>query len=92
MGMPELTAIVAIRVSTQRDLLRIVREVRKGNVIVASLSAFRSLKIRRDIVRRILEAGKRLRFNILGVGSEFMIIAPERIKIEVGDSDPEPRS
>ena len=78
------TEIIAIKVSTHRDLVRIIDEVRRGKVIIASFSAFRSVKVRRDIVRRLLEARNRLEFNVLGVGSEFMIIAPASVKIKFG--------
>ncbi len=75
--------IVAIKVSTHRDLIRILSEVRKGNVIVASFSAFKSRSVRREVVKRILEAGNKLRLNVLGVGAEFIIIAPSNIKIKL---------
>ena len=78
--------IIAMKISTHRDLLKIIDEVKKGNVIIASLSSFKSIKVRRDIVRRILEARTRLNFNILGVGSEFMIIAPPGVKIKIKEN------
>ncbi len=84
--MNENAEIIAMRISTHKDLLKIVDEVKKGNVIIASLSAFKSVKIRRDIVRRILEAKNRLNFNVLGVGSEYVIIAPSSIKIRVKEN------
>ena len=79
------TSIIAIKIATHRDLVRILDEVKKGNVIIASFSAFRNIEIRRDIVRRILEARSRLNFNVLGVGSNFMIIAPSKVKIKIED-------
>lgn len=75
--------IVAIKVQTQRDLLKIIDEIHRGNVIIASFSAFKNIRIRRDIVRRLLETSQKMRFNILGVGSEYVIIAPKKIRIKI---------
>ncbi|MEX0567562.1 MAG: hypothetical protein Q6363_000175 [Candidatus Njordarchaeota archaeon] len=75
--------IIAIKIQTQRDLLKIVDEIHRGNVIIASFSAFKNIKIRRDLVRRILETSQKMRFNILGVGSEYIIIAPPKIRIKI---------
>ena len=76
--------IIAIKVSTHKDLMRIINEIRRGNVIIASFSAFKSKRVRIDLIRRLLEAGKKMNFNVLGIGSKFMIIAPPNIKIRMG--------
>jgi len=78
--------IIAIKITTHGDLIRLIGEVRKGNIIIASFSAFKNRNIRREVVRRVLEAGQKLKLNILGVGSEYLIVAPEHVKIKMNSN------
>ena len=74
--------IVALQLKCLGDMLKLIHEIKARNIVVISISALKTDRgLLRDVMRRLKIIAKKYNANMLGIGGEYLILAPPQVKI-----------